>query len=357
MAKLPLPFEEKIMKSIFHGAWALVLMLCVFPVLADDDDHGKKNKIKGPLSVMVLGSGGPVADAAGRASAGYLIFTDGKPRILMDLGGGTYKSIAQSGINIADMEYILLSHLHADHTGDLSSVVKTIYFHNRRANTNRSNPIHIYGPAANGKPFPGTTIPQYPASSTYANDHFAMPGGTERYLHIFVKAISQGGSAFAFQPHDLSSAVPGAVVETLIDTADGLVVKSIAVDHGPVPSVAYRIEYKGQSIVYSGDTGSRGPNMVTISEQADLLIYDTAIMADEPTNPLFHVLHTEPDRIAEVAIAAGVKKVVLSHITPVTDPRIDEVKDIIRDTGYEGKVKVAKDLKVYNLGDDDHHDD
>lgn len=343
------------MKNIMRGTWSLMLILCACPVLADDN-RGKRlavDRVEGALSVMVLGSGGPVADAAGRASAGYLIFTDGKPRVLMDLGGGTYKSLAQSGSNIADMEYILLSHLHADHTGDLSSIIKTIYFHNRRINSNRSNPIHIYGPAANGVPFPGTSISQYPSSSDYADDHYAMPGGTERYLNLFVKAISEGGSSFAYQAHDLNSTVSDAEIETLIDTSDGLVVKSIAVDHGPVPAVAYRIEYKGHSIVYSGDTGSRGPNMATIANDAELLIYDTAIMADEPSNPVFHVLYTEPDRIGEVAVASGAKKLVLSHITPVTDSRIEEVKDIIRSTGYRGNIKVARDLKVYSLGDED----
>lgn len=343
------------MRNIFSGRWSLVIILFTGSVLADDDP-GKRlavDRVEGTLSVMVLGSGGPVADEAGRASAGYLIFTDGKPRVLMDLGGGTYKSLAQSGTNIADMEYILLSHLHADHTGDLSSIVKTIYFHNSRIDRNRSNPIHIYGPAANGVPFPGTSVAQYPASSVYADDHYAMPGGTERYLNLFVTAISQGGSSFSYQAHDLNSAIASATVEILIDTADGLVVKSIAVDHGPVPAVAFRIEYKGHSVVYSGDTGSRGDNMVSIAKHADLLIYDTAIMADEPANPVFHVLHTEPDRIGEVALAAGVNKLVLSHITPVTDPRIGEVKDIIRATGYRGSIKVARDLKVYNLGDDD----
>lgn len=309
--------------------------------------------VEGELSVMVLGSGGPVATSAGRASAGYLIFTDGKPRILMDLGGGTYKSLAKSGVNIHDMDIILLSHLHADHTGDLSSVIKTIYFHNNQAGTSRSNPIHIYGPRKNGAPFPGTAIPQYPDTSVYAHDHYAMPDGTERYLNLFARAISQGQSQFAYKAHDLDSIVAGASVQTVLSAPDGLVVKAIAVDHGPVPALAFRIEYKGHSVVYSGDTGSRGPNMVTISQGADLLIYDTAIMADAPANPVFHVLHTEPARIGEVAIAANVKKLVLSHITPVTDPRIKEVKSIIRSVGYRGSIKVAKDLKVYNLKDDD----
>jgi len=120
-----------------------------------------------------------------------------------------------------------------------------------------------------------------------------------------------------------------------------------------VPALAFRVEYNGYSIAYSGDTGSKGPNMVTIAQDADLLIYDTAITDTLPGNPLFHVLHTSPTRIGEVAAAANVKKLVLSHITPVTGPRLGAVKRTIRDQGYFGKIKSAKDLKVYNLGDDD----
>lgn len=92
--------------------------------------------------------------------------------------------------------------------------------------------------------------------------------------------------------------------------------------------------------------------MVALSQDVDLLIYDTAITETLPANPLFHVLHTEPRRLGEVAAAANVKKLVLSHITPVTETRIKEVKKVIREN-YSGKIKVAKDLKVYNLGDDD----
>jgi len=136
---------------------ALLFIFLQQAALADADrDYHDLNKVEGELSVMVLGSGGPIATAAGRASAGYMVFTDGKPRLLMDLGGGTYQRLAASGYNIHDMDTILLSHLHLDHTGDLAPVVKTIYFHNNLAGTHRSNPIYIYGPAANGVPFPGT---------------------------------------------------------------------------------------------------------------------------------------------------------------------------------------------------------
>lgn len=95
--------------------------------------------------------------------------------------------------------------------------------------------------------------------------------------------------------------------------------------------------------------------MDTIAEGADLLIYDTPVMeaGDAPPNPLFHALHSEPSLIAGVAIDAHVKKLVLSQLTPVTSPRIDEVKDNIRNAGFTGKIREAQDLQVYNLGEDD----
>lgn len=332
------------------GYFVVGLFLMLFTTLSFADKELAINKVEGSLSVMVLGSGGPVAAASGRASAGYLIFVNKQPRILMDVGGGTYQRVAKSGVNLRNLDTVLLSHLHIDHTGDLSAVIKTIYFHNNMAGTARRSPIHIYGPAANGKPFPGTRVPQYPATSTYVDAHYAMPNGVERYLNIFAKAISGGASSFQYRAHDLNSSVMGAAVEQVLRTDDGVLVEAIAVDHGPVPAVAFRVSYQGYSIAYSGDTKSTGTNMQTIAQNADLLIYDTAITDDLPLNPVFHALHTSPTRIGEVAAAANVKTLVLSHLTPITESRLKQVKQLIR-KNYNGKIKAAKDLKVYNLDD------
>lgn len=390
--------NKKGAEALLKGLFASVLMLSVSAIaIADDDDDNKTafDKVEGELSVMVLGSGGPIATAEGRASAGYLIFLDGEPRILMDVGGGTYQRLAQSGTNIKDLDIVLLSHLHADHTGDLTSVIKTIYFHNNNARNRaamqgvtlpgRTAPIHIYGPgestllnmnpSAQGVKYPnGEFI--YPATADYVHQHYSINGGVERYLKAFVAAISDDNgpptapgesvSNFVYTANDLPSTVPGAPIHTFdlsgIPNTEDLTIQSIAVDHGPVPAVAFKITYKGHTVVYSGDTGTKGigpmhagqGNMAAIAQNADILIYDTAIMemGDQPANPLFHILHTQPSLIAGVAVNANVKKLVLSHITPITSPRIDEVQNIIKDAGYEGKIKVAQDLKVYNLGDD-----
>jgi len=171
--------------------------------------------------------------------------------------------------------------------------------------------------------------------------------GLERYLNGFTAVINAG--TFNYIAHDLDSDWQAGIAETVL-MQDGLKITAMPVKHGPVPSVAYRIEYKGKTIVYSGDTNSESSNMIAIAQDADLLIYDTAIMDTHP-NPAMRQLHTTPSRMGVVATTAMAKKLVLSHITPNTAPNLDDVKELIRAQGYRGKIKAAKDLKVFNLDD------
>ncbi|MFV2061276.1 MAG: MBL fold metallo-hydrolase [Gammaproteobacteria bacterium] len=342
----------RLVSSLVHSIVLLGLFVSSSSLVSADSKLAVQ-KVKGPLSVMVLGSGGPIAASAGRASSGYLIFVEGKPRIVMDMGGGTFKSLAKSGTNVANLEHFLLTHLHLDHTADMSAIVKTVFFHNRARGLQRTAKFKFYGPATNGVDFPlgltgGESIDQYPGSVEYVDSHYDIKTGMERYLNVFAIAIEAG--KFNREATDLPSDFKSNVETSVFEDPDGLKVTSIAVNHGPVPAVAYKVEYQGHSIVWSGDTTSKTGNMIKIATGADILIYDTALMADAPPpTSIFHKLHTLPSRIAEVALAANPRKLVLSHLTPITDSRINEVKTIVRNGGYTGKIKVAKDLKVYNI--------
>lgn len=356
------------MKSIFISFVTATLLIAFTPEGRAADVHATVrhelavSRVHGDLSVMVLGSGGPIATSVGRASAGYMIFTDGdpNPRAIMDAGGGTYQRVAQSGTNIADLDMFLLSHLHADHTGDLTSIIKTLYFHNNMKGQARIRPVVIYGPDATAyQGDPGTVYPNgqlvFPSTTDYADEHYSVNGGVERYLSAFVPAITNGAGTFSYEAHNLNSAwKPQSNPQPeVVYNQKGLKISAMPVNHGPVPAVAYRIDYKGHSIVYSGDTSSVSDNMITLSRNADILIYDTSITRDLPPVPVFHVLHTTPERMGQVAAAANVKVLVLSHITPVTEPRMDEVKAAIRANGYTGEIREAEDLQVDNLGDDE----
>ena len=74
------------------------------------------------LQLQVLGSGGPGA-ASGRASSAYVLWLDGRSRILIDAGGGTKNLFHQSGSDLNDIDLIAMSHFHPDHSAELPAIL------------------------------------------------------------------------------------------------------------------------------------------------------------------------------------------------------------------------------------------
>jgi ribonuclease BN (tRNA processing enzyme) len=341
----------RIRKTSAALALLLGLSLSAAGVAAHAQDSGDGpavNEVKGSLSVMVLGSGGPQLQASGRASAGYLIFTDGQPRVLMDLGGGTFQRIGQSGAHIGSVDIVLLSHLHIDHTADLPAVVKGIYFDARLQGGSRTAPVRIWGPDGSSTiPDRNPAFPAFPSISDYLAGLFGG-SGLYAYLPSFVKTGGLG--TFAYTPTGLPADFNSDSIKTIVNE-NGLMISEIAVDHFEAPAVAYRIKYKGRTIVYSGDTHSTTDNLANLAMGADLLIYDTSILdTAPPAQSPFAKRHTTPTRIGQVAALANPRKLVLSHITPISEPAIATIEQIIRDQGYVGRISAAHDLKVYNVG-------
>ena len=81
-------------------------------------------------AVQVLGSGGPIADDA-RASAGYLVWIDGRPRLLVDAGGGVFLPFGEAKAKFDTLDAIAITHLHADLFGDLVALLKSGFFGDR----------------------------------------------------------------------------------------------------------------------------------------------------------------------------------------------------------------------------------
>src|SRR5689334_14419129 len=84
------------------------------------------------IAVQVLGSGGPDT-RDGRASAGNVVWVDGRARVLVDAGGGVFVRFGESGARIEDLALIAITHFHADHVADLPALVKSGYFSDRSA--------------------------------------------------------------------------------------------------------------------------------------------------------------------------------------------------------------------------------
>src|ERR1700693_4424762 len=104
---------------------------------------------KPALEVVVLGSGGP--RPFGRAGSSYLVLLGGRPRILVDAGPGAFLRIGELDLDLDNVDTVLLTHLHIDHSGDLAAFFKA------RA-LSAAGPIvyRIFGPDGSGQ-FPKTS--------------------------------------------------------------------------------------------------------------------------------------------------------------------------------------------------------
>ena len=117
---------------------ALLLLLSIAEVTSAADGHCTGQGVQ----LQVLGSGGPeVGDQ--RASSSYLIWLDGKARVLVDVGGGSSDNFGRSGAQMEDLDVILFSHFHVDHSADLPALIKSSFFDDRLRD------LPVYGPSGN----------------------------------------------------------------------------------------------------------------------------------------------------------------------------------------------------------------
>jgi len=269
------------------------------------------------LEVLVLGSGGP--RAFGRAGSSYIVAVDGTPRILVDAGPGAFVRMGELQVDLGKVDTVLLTHLHIDHSQDLAA------FFNARALTS-DGPIRyrIFGPNEAGL---------FPKTSRFV-DLLVGDGGTFEYQRTF-------GVKETFEIHDLAIKLDSPRTKIVDD--NGLVIEEVATHHGDCPSVAYRIAYKGVAVVFSGDMDASAlPNLVQLAKNADLLIFNCAVL-DPPDSPeQLYELHTPPKKIGEAARDSGVKSLLLSHIAP----DVEESKNAVRKSigaAFAGPVAFASD--------------
>jgi ribonuclease BN (tRNA processing enzyme) len=95
--------------------------------------------------------------------------------------------------------------------------------------------------------------------------------------------------------------------------------------------------------VFSGDMDASAlPNLVQLAKNADLLIFNCAVL-DPPDSPSqLYDLHTPPKKIGEAARASGVKSLLLSHLAPDVEGQEAAVRKSVR-ASYAGPVAFASD--------------
>lgn len=275
------------------------------------------------VALQVLGSGGPELQDQ-RASSSYLIWFNGQPTVLIDVGGGSALRFGQSGASVAPLAVVLLTHLHVDHTSDLPALVKSSFFESR------TDPLPLYGPAGNG---------DFPSTKQFVQSLFGTPSGAYRYLAAFVSAAPS--DEYHLDAHNVS--VKGHEIRRIYD-AQGVRVFATAVIHGGVPAVAYRVEIAGARIAFSGDTNGDGGNLARLARDVDILVAHDAVR--DGATGVERALHMPPSVIGQIARDAAVKRLVLSHRMLRTLGHEEETEASVR-MAYAGPVSFANDLDCF----------
>lgn len=285
------------------------------------------------VRVQVLGSGGPEL-AGGRASSSYLVWIDGKARAFVDLGGGAVLRFGETGAAIADLDVILFTHLHVDHSADLPALIKASFFQDRE------RALPIYGPAGNRL---------MPSTVTFVRELFNSTSGAFRYLGGFVNPMTR--DVYKLQPHDvqpkprklgLTPKSPAGEILTGFAN-ERLRASAASVAHGELPALAWRIQVGEKSVVFSGDTNGEG-YLAKLAAGADLLVAHNAVPEGAPGAERH--LHMPPSTIGRIARDANVKQLVLSHRMRRTLGREAETLEQIR-RHYAGPAVFANDLDCF----------
>ena len=252
---------------------------------------------------LVCGSRGPLP-GKGRAEPCIMIKTPDH-MFIVDTGDGSRQNLMNWQVDLGNLDAVLFTHLHSDHISDLAD-----YHLYSWVTQNREGKLPVYGPEGTQRVTEGIT-------RAYELD-------TEwRTLHHGEDVAPSDIAGFDTKIIDLNSPV--------IFDDGSLKITAFEVDHFPVdPSLGYRFDYKGRSIVISGDT-DYSKNLIEQSKNADLLFHDAlsynmigraeeiSLDIEPQLSKVFYDIqdyHASPIEAAQAANEANVKELIFYHLIP-----------------------------------------
>jgi len=287
------------------------------------------------MRVICLGSGMPMPRLK-QAAASFLIELGNGDKFIFDMGTGSMERLYALGIPLDFIDKVFLTHLHADHMGDLSAF--WIY----GPQNNRSVPLRVWGPGGGG------TRPEWGTKAAMENmqEMWAWMTGT------LAGTIDTRSLELDVTEYDWSK-VNGVVYEK-----NGAVIRSLPAIHLE-QSASFILEWNGLTLAFSGDTL---PNnwWIEYTEGVDFSIHECiftpemamskwGFSAAEALNAMT-TIHANPSFFGKVMAMTRPKHAVAYHFQNDADTLPLVMREV--ESLYDGPLDYAQDFMVWNITKD-----
>ena len=251
------------------------------------------------MDITIIGSGTCVPSQR-RASPCVMVKTAGST-ILCDTGPGSLRQLLLAGALISDIDMLIYSHFHIDHTADFCPFLFTAKYGPELV---RTRDLTIMGP-------PG--LMQWYDNLLRVHGQWIIP------QHFTITWIETADAKHIF---------------------NGFSVQSAQVKHS-TSSIAVRIEDgQGKSLVYSGDT-DYCEAIIALSNNADKVLLECSCPEDCKVDG-----HLTPSLAGRIARESGCKSLVLTHLYPACDCN-DLIAPLRRE--FDGPSQLAHDLMAFSI--------
>lgn len=267
------------------------------------------------LRVAVCGSSAPLPSAA-RAKACVAVFAGGKFYVV-DVGPESVETMMLWGIPMAKVGGVLLTHFHSDHIGDLGELNLQTWAGGRPA------PLQVYG-----GPGIDTVVAGF-------NQAYRLDQGY-RTKHHSEKVMPSATWPIEAHTIELDGAATGAKDRQAVVLDEGeLRITAFEVNHEPIePAYAYRFDYKGRSVLVTGDLKYHPP-LAKAAQGVDLMVSEAIALSmtralgqgaaeggRTSAAAVMHDIedyHITPEEASKIANEAGVRHLAFYHLLPAPD--------------------------------------
>lgn len=287
------------------------------------------------LRITCIGSGNPPV-RIGQAATGWMVETGNGENFIFDCGGGVIQNLWSLGIPPAELDKLFITHLHLDHAGGIFPLFDAMGWA-------RNTPLRVWGSSGH--------TDELGVAAFCENIEKASIWHTNSKLGVASsKGMTMDVTEFDYSKFSMDNP------EQLIYDHDDVKIYAFPVVHLLEGAVGYRLEYKGLSFVYTGDsepTRFEAERAANVDVFAHEMFIDPVTFAEKNNMPLkvatliAEKAHTSPTYLGQVFNIAKPTLGVGTHFF-TNDDTIDPAMTALRQV-YAGPVVIAQDLMTINV--------